>query len=142
MKPLVLGFRGRPEPLGPSAVVAFDEVALRLARRLLDADDERLSRLRGVGGDGTLAILGDERDLPWEDGVIYLGTEEADPSICVPTTLEPDVPSGWLASIVDARGSLLPLALVPRAEGLDVISLREARPLARAKLAAFVEPSP
>lgn len=142
MKRLVLGFRGRSSPLAPTAVVAFDEVSARLARRLLEADDERLSRLRGVGGDGALAILGDERDLPWEDGVIYLGAEEADPSLYLPTTLEPDVPPGWLASIVDPGAKNLPLALVPRTDGLDVISLREARPLSRAKLVAFTETAP
>ena len=50
-----------------------------------------LTALRGLAGDRLLAILGDERDLPWVDGVIYLGADPDAPRLLLPTALAPSV---------------------------------------------------
>jgi hypothetical protein len=74
-----------------------------LAARLLERDDEALGALRGVAGAGILAVLGEERHLPWTDGVIYLGRDASSPSLLLPTNREPLLPPPLLERAVLAR---------------------------------------
>ena len=78
-------WRDRDVPIKAAAVVAHEAAVPGLAR-------SACSRLRaGAGltaavGHGYLVIIGDEADLPWSDGAVYLGWEAA---VLVPTTTEP-----------------------------------------------------
>jgi hypothetical protein len=85
-------WRARATALTPIAVAARDNVAIAFARRLLTLDDQSMAKLKGVAGEGLLIVLGEEESLLWLDGVIYLGRDDAAPSLLLPTTLEPEVP--------------------------------------------------
>jgi hypothetical protein len=43
-----------------------------------------------VSGPDVLLVVGDE--LPWADGVVYLGRDPDAPKLLLPTTLMPEVP--------------------------------------------------
>lgn len=131
----------REPPLIPGVVVARDGVARKLARRLLRASDEDLARWRAVSGEALLAVMGERETLPWVDGVTYLGRDPAAPSLWLPTTLRPDVPVELFERALLARTSHTspPLALLVREDGVDLLSLAEARPLARAALTRWLD---
>jgi hypothetical protein len=82
-------------------------------------------------------VLGPESELPWVDGVVYLGREAAAPGLLVPTHLSPDVPIALLEAAVlrSVQGS--PVAVVPDARQL--IDVGAARAIDRATLLAWVE---
>ena len=82
----------RPEPLVPQAAIAIDDAARALAERLLRLPDEHRSRLHGAAGERFLLVCGTEPDLPWCDGIGYLGRDPAAPGLLLPTTLTVDVP--------------------------------------------------
>ena len=89
-------------------------------------------------GTGLLLVLGREEDLPWIDGIVYLGKDPGAPSLLLPTTLEPDVPPALLerAILARARGMEAPIAVLvdpPALAGTGV-----ARPVLRAELLAFL----
>src|SRR5437868_15417633 len=75
---LEVHWRPREKPLAPVAVAARGFAALRLAQRLL-AEDELLERFEGVAGRELLVLqpnaLQPCTDLPWVDGVQYLGKD-------------------------------------------------------------------
>jgi MoxR-vWA-beta-propeller ternary system domain bpX5 len=77
-----LSWRRREPPLAPSAVAAqgYAVAALSVAtrERLVDGAELRVS----TGPDWFL-VLGDSTDLPWSDGVTYLGWDDG---LLVPTT--------------------------------------------------------
>src|SRR5689334_21688884 len=98
----------RAEPLAPRAAAARDQAALRLARRLVAFSAEHLATYEGVATPTILLVLG--ANLPWTDGVIYLGRDPAAPSLLLPTTLAPNVPSALLA----AKFGGAALALIPQ----------------------------
>ncbi len=79
----------RSDPLRPVAVVATGDAATRLADRLTKESDERLGRLRGIAGADVLLLIGDAGDLPWVDGVGYLGRDPAAPNLLLPTNRRP-----------------------------------------------------
>ena len=96
-------------------------VALLVAavQRRLAADPT--APLRGARADGVLIVLGEE--LPWADGVAYLGW---DCGLLLPTTIEPDLPAdlvreavhgvaGPAATLVVRPGSILAVPVLPTA---------------------------
>lgn len=97
-----LAWAPREPPLEPEAVIAFDEVATRLGRRVLAAP-EGLSELRGCAGPSSLLLIGPPESLPWVDGVRYLGRDPRAPSLLVPTTLTTQVPPDLLARAVSRQ---------------------------------------
>ncbi|MCY1055392.1 hypothetical protein [Nannocystis sp. SCPEA4] len=105
----------RPIPLAPAAVVASGPVATRLADRLLTFADDVLLRLRGVAGRDLLVLTGESADLPWLDGVDYLGRDPLAPGLYIPTTLEPAPAAPLLERALRRRAPQLaaPLALLP-----------------------------
>jgi hypothetical protein len=120
----------RAAPLSPRAVAATGDAVRALARRLLDRDDAALARLRGVAGpDAVLVVIGD--DLPWVDGVTYLGWDPEAPTLLVPTALAPTVPAGLVEAAFARRfpGESSPLAVLP--EIGRVVPTGDARPLER-----------
>lgn len=131
-------WRPRPEPLAPVGAAARGAAAARLARRLLEEDDELLSReFRGVGGRGLLVILGAEERLPWVEGVTYLGRDERAPALLMPTALEPSAPAPLLERAFAAHfPGLTPCAVLTRPAAL--VPLAAARPVARETLVAWL----
>jgi hypothetical protein len=133
----------RREPLAPSAVLGVGAAARALLRRLSELSEERLLRLRAARSDDALVVCGDAAELPWADGVVYLGRDAEAPSLLVPTALNVEQPL-----------SLLERALVKRLKGESaagpapwavcfspwlVVSAGSARPVVRARLPASFE---
>ncbi len=134
-----LAVRLRFDPLTPIAVVAVGDVALRLARRLLLLPDDALARLCGVAAPGVLAVSGPEPDLPWVNGVQYLGRDARAPTLLLPTAVVPAAPLQLMerALVAGSGGAPAPLAVL--LDPLRVIPLGGARPIERARLCAWVE---
>lgn len=119
----------RHHPLRPEAVAARGAAATDLVRRTLELDPAQLGRLRGVGSPELVVLAGDHADLPWVDGVAYLGRPRGAPGLFIPTTLAPTVPESLLARAVTHAGIAAPVAvLVDRG---TLVSLADALPLSR-----------
>ena len=91
-----------------------------------------------MGAPGLLVILGEEKWLPWIDGVVYLGHDSESPSLLVPTNLEPSVPAALLQrslSAVHKQSGPCALLLDPP----SIVPLAEARTIARASLVKWLE---
>ncbi len=86
----------REQPLPPLAVVGRGVCARRLAERIIGRTD-----LVGVVGAGLLVALGPE--LPWVDGVEYLGAEPDAPHLLFDCRVAPSVSASILSSAVRAR---------------------------------------
>jgi len=128
----------RAEPLRPAAAVAEREAAGRLGRRLLALTDDGLARLSGVCAPGILAVVGAEEDLPWVDGVRYVGRDPSAPSLLLPTAAAPALPAALLEHALHARAAGAPRPLAVLSGPLRVVPLGAARPLERARLAAWL----
>ena len=91
-----------------------------------------------MGAPGLLVILGEEKRLPWADGVIYLGHDPQSPSLLFPTNLEPSVPAALLQRLlmlVHNQNGPCALLLDPPV----IVPLSEARTIARASLIKWLE---
>jgi hypothetical protein len=99
---------------------------------------ESLSHYKAVGASGLLLLLGEEKLLPWVDGVVYLGHDSQTPSLLFPTNLKPSVPSALLErSLAATHQHTGPCALL--LEPPVVVPLAEARTLARSSLVKWLE---
>lgn len=142
MQRFEVSWRARETPLEPVAVIASGNVALALARRLLELSDEELKRFRGVSWEGGLAIEGDAVVLPWTDGVVYLGHDARAPRLLLPCALEPDAPLDLWARAFErqlAGDWAAPLMVLPQDK--IAVSLGNARSLDRHKLEAWLSMS-
>jgi len=118
-------------------VAARGSAATSLAHRLL-RDPDSLSHYKGVGAPGLLVILGEEKRLPWVDGVVYLGHDVQVPSLLFPTNLEPSVPAALLErSLAASHNCHGPSALL--LDPASIVPLAEARTIARASLIKWLE---
>lgn len=130
-------WRPRFTPLAPAGVAARGTAATSLAHRLL-RDPDSLSHYKAVGAPGLLVILGEEKRLPWVDGVVYLGHDPQTPALLFPTSLEPSVPAALLerslALVHNQRG---PCALL--LDPPSIVPLSEARSIAQASLIKWLE---
>ena len=118
-------------PLAVVGVAGCGAVARELARRVLARDDEALARLQGVAGRGVLVLMGAAEELPWVDGVVYLGRDAAAPQLLMPTNQRPSAPAGLIERAVRARfGELTPPLVVLPGAG-SVLSVHTARAVAR-----------
>jgi hypothetical protein len=134
---LALAWRPRDAPRAVTALVAEGPVAEALRARLRALPDAALAALRGVGDAHHVVLLGAPADLPWVDGVRYLGRCPEAPGLTLPTAQDPTVPLGLLERALGPRLAPLsgPFALWPTRDGGTVVcSLAEARPLDRARL--------
>jgi len=136
---LPLRWQVREPPLEPVATAATGPAARALARRLMAMSPERLAALSGVAGGELLLVLGEGKDLPWVDGVQYLGRDPEAPGLLLPTTLRPAVPLPLVerAAMLRRRTAPMPVAVV-----LDpplLVPLEEARPVDRAVLRQWLE---
>jgi hypothetical protein len=131
----------RSEPLVPCACIARGPVALVLARALLGWDATRLARVRACAGQGVLVVLGEGSDLPWSDGLTYLGRDQAAPHLLLPTNRRPDVPVDLFARAIAAHipeatkaGAILP----DDADGLLWVPVAAAGPIERESLETWM----
>src|SRR6478752_2009668 len=131
-----VGQAARALPLTPSAALSLGPGVPALAARLLELSDAHLQRLRGVVGNELLLVLGDAVDLPWSDGVVYLGREPSAPELLLPCTATSDVPAPLLLRALLARHRARP-PLALSFEPPLVFSVEEARPLSREALATW-----
>ena len=131
----------RSEPLAPFACVARGAAAQALGRALLAWDAARLARIKACAGDDLLLLLGEGPDLPWQEGITYLGRDEAAPHLLLPTSRRPDVPVDLFAralagQITEAKGAG---AVLPddTPDGLLWIPIWAAGPIERESLEAW-----
>lgn len=122
----------RREPLLATAAVARGAAARRLVHRLLTRDDTQLAQLTGVASDDLVLVLGPLSELPWTDGVLYLGKEPGAAELMLPTTLCPSVPRGLLCRAMLATQVAPPVAVLP--DPPTLISLAQALPLSQRAL--------
>lgn len=93
----------RSEPLVPCACIARGPIARTLGHTMLTWDATRLARVKACAGEGVLVLLGESADLPWSDGVVFLGRDPAAPHLLLPTNRRPDVPVDLFARAVAAH---------------------------------------
>ena len=139
---MTIGFRTRERPLAPCALHAEGDALQRLLQALLAAPAQRLRGLRGVRAARGVVLLGAETDLPWADGVTYLGRDPRAPSLLLPTYLEPDVPVDLLERRITATQAT-PIAVLPHLRlllGLGRASALDRDALARLHVAAAAAP--
>ncbi len=124
--PLKIRWQSRFDALSPLALIAFDAAAVNLKEKLLTFDDEQLSAWQGVFGENLLFISGE--NLPWSDGVIYLGKDTRAASILVPTNLRPNVPFDLFEkSLLHNFAAQKPFAVI----GDKIIQIGKMRPISR-----------
>ncbi len=101
----------REPPLAALGLLALGDAAEGVADRLL-AEPERLRTLRGLFGPRALFLRG--QDLPWAEGVIWLGRDPTATTLWMPTTLRPERAPSLLARALarEVRGSP-PFVVVP-----------------------------
>lgn len=128
----------REPPLVAAAAIACERAAFALADRLGKIGEERLARLSGVAARSLIVVAGSEADLPWVDGVSYVGRDPAAPSLLLPTHLAPDVGVAILERAVLARFAVAPPIVVLPERAL-VLSLASALPVTRGAVAAWRE---
>jgi hypothetical protein len=135
-------FAPRADSLDPAAVIATGPVARALAHRLLRLVDADLAALRGVAGDGLIALMGDAASLPWVDGVVYLGRDVDAPRLLLPTTLRPTVAADVFERAIarHAGGQASPWAIL--AAPPRVIPLADALPVERAHVLRWLGAPP
>lgn len=105
----------REYSLVPQAVAACGvQLSRALANRLMKRQLSDLQKLQCVAGNGVFLVLGDELEIPWLDGVVYLG-QERHTTIYVPTILQPSVPISLLERALLAAHPTLkpPIAVLP-----------------------------
>jgi len=134
--------RVREPALVPCAALALNDAVPPLLARLLELDEARLSRLRAVHGNGFLLVQGTSSDLPWSDGLLYLGKDEAAPRLLLPTALAPNVPSPLferaLARHCQKGPHPLPAPWAVSFEPPRLISVAEARPVSLDRARAWL----
>lgn len=132
----------RAEPLAPGAVLGLGPSARALAKRVLYLEQAQLQRLRGLAGADFLLLLGERDDLPWTEGVTYLGREPAVPELYLPCESAPNVPAPLLlrALLQRFQGEHPSLPLAVALEPEIVIPCGLAQPVSRERLAAWLAP--
>jgi MoxR-vWA-beta-propeller ternary system domain bpX5 len=124
-------FAPRTDSLEPAAVIGTGAVARTLAQRLLRLADADLAALRGVAGDGLIALLGDAGALPWVDGVVYLGHDADAPRLLLPTTLRPTMAADVFERAIVRHAGLQASPWAILAAPPRVIPLGDALPVER-----------
>lgn len=128
VEPLPLDWRPREPPLAPVAALAKDAVVAALAKAT-HARVEAGAVLRVAYAPHRLLVLGAAADLPWADGVTYLGDEDG---LLMPTTLAPTLPADLVRLAVSGG---VPVSHVVAVVGGEVLTVaRPARPVDAASL--------
>lgn len=134
-----LAWSARAAPLVARGVVATGLAARGLARRLAGLDESSLAALSALAGlhDELLLVLGEAGALPWADGAIYLGRDDAAPGLLLPTALAPTIAPAALEAAIRVRVPHELVAVLPVPARL--VPCGGARPVDRARLVAWLE---
>ena len=124
----------REDPLEAIALFAAGPVVRKLVDRLLKYSDETLAALKGVAGQDVMLILGQE--LPWVDGVCYLGRDPMAPTLLLPTHSAPKPSAELLEQALDTRDASVPVAVIPK--GQLLVPAGDALPLDREDLQTYL----
>lgn len=135
-EPFAITWSARAIPLVPAAVAARGPVALHLVERLRGLPDERLARLEGARANGLVVVAGPTLDLPWLDGVTYLGHEPDAADLLVPTTRQASAPAALVEAALRSRGALPAGPFAVLLEPLTLVPLGSLRRIDRAALGA------
>ena len=133
-------WRPRADPLTPLAVAFAGPPARTVAHRL--ADGQRPTEgLRGLADGELLLLLGEADALPWAPGALYLGRDDAAPSLLLPTALEPTTAPGLFQTACLQRAGTASVMVLPPsfAAGPALVPLGEARPLSPAGLKRWLD---
>jgi hypothetical protein len=125
--------------LSPVAAVAFGERARALAVRLLALDESHRERLTASVANAMLIVGGDAADLPWIDGILYLGVDAEAPELLLPTTSCPSVPVDLFARAITSRFKSQPRPLAVVHDPPSVIPLGALRRIDRGALQKWLE---
>lgn len=136
--PVPVAWSQRPTPLAPAAVAASGAVAETLARRLLAERAEDLVRCSGVAGPGLLLVLAVGSDLPWVDGVVYLGRDPEAPALLLPVHRRPAVPLPLFERALLNAFPAAPPPVAVLSEPLLCASVAAARPIVREELVRWL----
>jgi hypothetical protein len=120
----------REPPLAPVAVAATGAAASRLVAALLRRVS--LGGLAGVAGEGVVVVIGEE--LPWAEGVVYLGRDPDAPGVLLPTRLRPGVPVDLFARAARAKVPEAAWPVAVLASPALLVPVGGARALGRAEL--------
>ena len=128
----IIEWQNRAVSLDPCAVVAFDEAAVNLAEKLLRLDEESFGTFQGASARRLIFIVGRGDNLPWTDGVIYLGKDaRTSASLLLPTTIEPTIPINLFKVVLEKKfRHLMPCIVLPK----KIIPFGKAKNLSRAAL--------
>jgi hypothetical protein len=114
------------DPLPIHGVAAHAHVRDALLRRILDAEDDVLTQLRGVASSSIAVLVGPTEALPWVDGALWLRRQPGEPRVLMPTRARCSVPATTLlAALLRRVGELRP-PLVVLPDTREVVSLADA----------------
>lgn len=136
IKPLSLSWVQRTEPLPASAMFTPSTRVKALLQQLLSMPDDYLQKLDGLQCDAGILITGQEADLPWINGCLYLGMDQQAHHCLMSTQHQPTIPTGLLDQAIAQRYQQT-VAIIP---GCDVlIPVSGTRTLARKTLKALYD---
>jgi hypothetical protein len=125
--------------LAPIAAYARGAAAAELARKLSTWPADRLAKLSGVSAKEAIVLIAkQEADLPWVDGIQYLGKDPDAPQLLLPTARAPAVHAGLFERAIVAKARTVGLIAVLPDPPAAIIPLKPALPLTRAKLELFL----
>ncbi len=133
-----LSFTWQPRtvPLIASAVFIPAHKSKRALQRLMQLDAEHLARLEGVICDLGMVILGDENELPWVDGCVYLAMDKHAPHLYISTLFEPSLPLALLDKALYKKWGQV-VALL--SETTALIPLQQRKKLSMEKLKYYAQ---
>jgi hypothetical protein len=136
---LRVGQAPRIHPLTPCAALALGPSTLAFLARLLQLPEPRLLRLRGVAGRDFLLALGSAEDLPWCDGLHYLGREPGTPELLLPCAETSNVPPTLLLRALSERfkSENLRAPFAVSFEPALVVPVADAQPLSQSLLGSW-----
>lgn len=110
--------------------VASGQSMKPLIHKLLDMSKEQFQLYSGIYAPDIMLIAGP--NLPWVDGIQYLGKHSEAPNLLLPTNLQCNVPLSILDKAVCQLEVEPPIAILPKNN--TVLSFRPALPLCSDKL--------
>lgn len=139
--PVAVTWVPRDEPLVARGAVAQGDVATDYALRLLTLRDDALRGLRGVAGDGLLVVTAERLEVPWFDGLRWMGRDPDAPNVWLPTTERPSVSAALIERVLSGRAGLEPSPWMIWCEAgrVRVVSLATARALDRSRIESWLE---
>lgn len=103
----------RKSPLPAKLAAAIGATSIKLGRRLLAYENNRLEQFKAVASHNLLIIASENSQLPWVDAIIYLGCDPAATQLYMPTLLKPNLAVALLQKRCLQLYQQSPLAILP-----------------------------